>query len=365
MHFCFRVDASREMGTGHLMRCLTLAESLLKQDNARVTFLCRHMPEEFQDRFQTLRMDCALLKQKSSDEVSSASDPYWQWLGVTPKEDAKESATVMSKLTHPIDWLIVDHYALDAEWERLVKPFCKQIMAIDDLGRSHNCELLLDQNVPGEGESPYSNQVPEGCLSLLGPAYALLRPQFLEARQKLSARDGTFQRILIFFGGTDSHNNTLKATKAVKSLDLDIDLDIVTGVFYPYLEELQTLCAGDDSITIHQSPDMAQLMLKADLSLGSPGATTWERMALGLPSIVVVSADNQLKVAKEAHRLGALLNLGDDKKMDESCWKQAVDELQKHPERLRQMSEKAMKLVDGQGTRRVADILSLTKSVYS
>lgn len=362
MHICFRVDASKEIGTAHLMRCFTLAEALIER-GARVTFLCRHFPEEFQDRFQIMKMDCVLLNLKGEFKSGETPDPYTEWLGVPPEVDAIDVASVLPDLVPPVDWLLVDHYALDAKWERLVRPFCKQIMVIDDLhNRPHDCELLLDQNLHGEGDNPYSTLVPEGCLTLLGPAYALLRPQFLEARQKLTSRDGSLKRILIFFSETNSGNNTIEAIKAVNTLNPDIALDIVPGVFYPYREELDALCSNLKSTTIHNEPDIVKLILEADLSLGSPGSITWESMSLGLPSVVVVSAENQLKVAKEAHKHGALINLGDENKAGVLDWIKALNELSLNPAILGEMSGNAMKLVDGQGTRRIAEILMLTKS---
>ncbi len=362
MHICFRVDASKEIGTVHLMRCFTLAEALIER-GARVTFLCRHFPEEFQDRFQTMKMDCVLLNLKGEFKPGEATDPYTEQLGVPPEVDAIDVASVLPDLVPPVDWLVVDHYALDAKWERLVRPFCKQIMVIDDLhNRSHDCELLLDQNLHGEGNNPYITLAPEGCLTLLGPAYALLRPQFLEARQKLPSRAGSLKRILIFFTGTTSCNKMVEAIKAVKALNLDIALDIVPGVFYPYREELNALCSDMKSSIIQNEPDMVKLMLEADLSIGSPGSTTWESMTLGLPSVVAVSTENQLDVAKEAHKRGALINLGDAGKITAKDWEKTLKKLFLDPAMLDEMSESAKKLVDGQGTRRISEILMLTRS---
>ncbi len=364
MHVCFRVDASKEIGTGHLMRCFTLAEALIER-GARVTFLCRHLPEEFHERFQTLKMDCVILNLEGDTQTKNPPNQYTEWLGVPPEVDAIDVASVLPDLVPPVDWLVVDHYALDAEWEVQVRPFCKQLMAIDDLHRTHACEILLDQNLQSKGTNPYSELVPEGCLTLLGPAYTLLRPQFLKARQELSTRDGSLNHILIFFGGTDSQNNTLKAIKAAKAFNPDIALDIVPGVFYPYRKDLNSFCADLDSTTIHEGPDMSQLMQAADLALGSPGSTTWERMALGLPAVVVVSAENQEPVANEAHKREALINMGNEKNVTEGDWVDILNSLSTNPIQLKAMSEKGMELVDGQGTRRVAEILMLTKSASS
>lgn len=364
MHVCFRVDASKQIGTGHLMRCFTLAEALIER-GARVTFLCRHLPEEFHERFQTLKMDCVILNLEGDTKTKGPFNQYTEWLGVPPEVDAIDVASVLPDLVPPVDWLVVDHYALGLEWEMQVRPFCKQLMAIDDLHRTHACEILLDQNLQDEGTNPYSQLIPEGCLALLGPAYSLLRPQFLKARQELTTRKGSLDRILIFFGGTDSQNNTLKTAKAAKAFNLDIALDIVPGVFYPYREELNSFCADFESTTIHEGPDMSQLMQAADLALGSPGSTTWERMVLGLPTVVVVSAENQEPVAKQAHNQGALINLGNEKNVTEEDWVDILNNLSTNPTQLNEMSEKGMQLVDGQGTRRVAEILMLTKSASS
>lgn len=232
------------------------------------------------------------------------------------------------------DWAIVDQYELGAPWERRARTFARRILAVDDLAdRPHDADLLLDQNYYANLWRRYAGLVSPSCDCLLGPAYALLRPQFAAARRKRGARDGTVRRILVSFGATDAMQQTAVAMEALRGLNLKgIEIDIATG---------------------RSSAEMAQLMADADFALGSGGVSTNERMCLGLPAAVVATHPLQESSARDVAAIGAHRYLGPASALDPNRYAAAVVELLSEPAALRKMSEEGMRQVDGLGTRRV------------
>ena len=204
MRLIIRADASIEMGSGHVMRCLALAEEL-KKNGFDITFITRAHEGNLNGLISDKGMKVAELSapdSRSAPVGNGCSDDCAEWLGVTQEQDARETINALGK-TIPY-WLIVDHYGLDELWEKTIRPHVKKIMVIDDLAnRHHDCEMLLDQNWFDDKESRYRGLVPAGCTQLFGPEYALLRPEFAEARKNLKPRTGEVKRIFVFFGGAD------------------------------------------------------------------------------------------------------------------------------------------------------------------
>jgi UDP-2,4-diacetamido-2,4,6-trideoxy-beta-L-altropyranose hydrolase len=208
---------------------------------------------------------------------------------------------------------VVDHYALDAIWESVLRTASKKIMVIDDLAnRQHDCDLLLDQNYYINLEQRYKGLVPEHCITLLGPGYVLLRPEFGEARKRLRVRDGKVSRILVFLGGSDPSNITGKILDVLKQLSLqEITIDVVVGISNPNKNVIQRLCRKMQNAQYHcQVSNMAELIKKADIAIGAGGATTWERCILGLPTLTLVFADNQLQTTLDLDAKGVIKYIG-------------------------------------------------------
>ena len=299
MRVLIRTDASVEIGSGHLMRCLTLADQLRSEGSA-VAFGCRDLPGGLFDLLQARGYRCARLL--SAVPGSNAQ-----------QDDADATIEAAEKLfPDGLDWLVVDHYELDATWEHLLRPHVRKLMVIDDLAnRPHDCDLLLDQNYYRDLDRRYHGLVPEQCITLLGPAYVLLRPEFAAARKRLRLRDGSVKRILVFFGGSDPANQTQKAVEALQLLGRpDIGVDVVVGAANPNRNVIQALCDQLPNVVFHcQVSNMAELMLNVDLGIGAGGATTWERCCLGLPTITMVFADNQLQTTLDLANFGAVLFL--------------------------------------------------------
>lgn len=297
-HIAFRVDASFEIGTGHVMRCLTLADALRERD-AKCTFVCRphagHLLELIEQRGHQA---IALHKPEIFLQMQSNNDPaHAAWLATSWLDDAAQTRAALTG--QQLDWLVVDHYALDRRWESLFRGQARRIMVVDDLAdRPHDCDLILDQTY-GRPESDYAPLVPDNCQLLCGSQYALLRPDFAVLRE-YSLRRRTkpvLRELLITMGGVDKDNATGQVLKALQNCALpeNIRVTVVMGQSAPWLQEVKELAAilpWSTRVLVGVS-DMAQLMADSDLAIGAAGTTSWERCCLGLPSVVLLTAENQ------------------------------------------------------------------------
>jgi UDP-2,4-diacetamido-2,4,6-trideoxy-beta-L-altropyranose hydrolase len=258
------------------------------------------------------------------------------------------------------DWLIIDHYSLDIRWEQRLSPFTKKICVIDDLAdREHQCDLLIDQNFYNNPSARYSNLVPKGCSQLLGPEYALLRDQFRDQKKNVNYRDGRVKRIVIFFGGSDVDNFTGKAVAALGELQLrDVDVNVIIGDLHPEKEGIQEQCEALNYLLHVQTDCIESFFSEADLCIGGGGVTTWERCCLGLPTLIVSIAMNQIEIAKDLEMHEGCIYLGDSSVISKEKIKKRVKELIEDPSRICKISKKAFSLVDGLGAKRVLSILS-------
>lgn len=358
MRIVFRTDASLQIGSGHVMRCLTLADEL-RQRGADVSFICREHPGHLCSLIEDKGYPVARLPQAGNGvTATSEDDGHAAWLGVAWEEDAVETVAVIEE-SKP-EWLIVDHYALDRRWEETLRPYVGRIMVIDDLAdRPHDCDLLLDQNLYGEMERRYNNLLSESCKRLLGPRYALLRPEFAAARTGLRQRSGEIKRVLVFFGGVDPTNETVKALQAVAGIrDRQFEVDVIVGGGNPQREEIETLCAADNSFHYHcQVDNMAELMAAADLAVGAGGTATWERCAVGLPSIVTAVADNQKELAETGARNGLHFYMGEALAVSTEQLLTVLRFTLSFPATMQYYSTNCLATVDAKGTGRVVNFI--------
>jgi len=324
-HIAFRTDASNKIGTGHFMRCLTLADGL-KQRGAQIRFVSRHLPEYLRSMLVAKGHEFALLDSVQNDMVLDEL-AHAHWLEVSQEQDAADSIRALSD--HAWDWLIVDHYALDARWESALRGTVSKIKVIDDIAdRQHDCDMLLDQNFYTDMGMRYKGKVPEHCQLLLGPRYALLRDEFRQLQEQVKPRNGPVKRILIFFGGVDADNYTGCAIEALSEIVVSgLHVDVVIGAQHPCSEQIKEACAKHGYICHIQTDKMAKLMSIADLAIGAGGSATWERCSMALPSIISVLADNQSKTAKDLDAAGVLINLGDASSVTKTKLAQAIREL--------------------------------------
>ena len=356
MRVLFRTDASLTIGSGHLMRCLTLARALRLQGH-QIWFACRQHPGHLNTLIETEGFPVLALAEIQTPPVAG----YAAWLGASETEDAAAVQEAIAQnpatATQHFDWLVVDHYGLGATFSRAMRSMCNAILQIDDLAnRLYDCDVLLDQNLLPELAQRYQGLLPAGCQPLLGPRFALLRPEFAGFTPDSRPFPATFSaqspaRLLVFFGGSDAQNFTTLTINALQQLqDCHWLADIVIGQANPHRLLLQQLCAQDRRLTLLvQTPGMAGLMAAADLMIGAGGATHWERACLGLPAVVVALADNQLATTAYLAELGACLDLGHASALTTTRLTTAVSALLADPLRRQQMSTAASQLVSPEG----------------
>jgi UDP-2,4-diacetamido-2,4,6-trideoxy-beta-L-altropyranose hydrolase len=352
MHVAIRADASQAIGSGHVMRCATLARAL-QDAGAQVRFVCRELPGHYADWLRARGFTVALLPAPTAP-LPSGGGQYAAWLGVDAQTETAQCRAALQDA--PLDWLVVDHYALDAAWERAVCPPSARVLVVDDLAdRVHACALLLDQNHHAAGAVRYAGLAPAAEL-LLGPRFALLRPDFKACRAALRPRTGEVCRLLVFLGGSDSADVSSTVLRALAARGGSaLAIEVITGQANPHLDALRALCARVGARLHTQVDDMAARIADADLAIGAAGVATWERAALGLPTLAVSVADNQREIARHAQALGLLRWLGDAKTLGEADWVAAIDWACANPDALRGQSRAGMETVDGQGARRVVE----------
>lgn len=353
MKVAFRTDANSAIGTGHFMRCLTLAAHLVGR-NAQVRFVCRDLPAHLQAMLAAKGIEHVPLI--SGDEVVAGDLAHSHWLPGGPEADAQACRQVL--VEHVWDWLVVDHYALDVRWERAMRSVGRRIMVIDDLAdRQHDCDMLLDQNYYADMQTRYTGKVPAQCQLLLGPRYALLRDEFRELRKQVHPRSGAVNNILVFFGGADADNYTGRAIQALSELKLsEVSVNVVIGAQHPAREEIGRVCTELEYHCHVQTSRMAELMAEADLAVGAGGSATWERCCLGLPALSICVAENQRRQLADAAAAALLYAPLPGEDLNDSL-RVHVRALIDNPALRGLISNAAMQAVDGRGVMRIARLL--------
>jgi UDP-2,4-diacetamido-2,4,6-trideoxy-beta-L-altropyranose hydrolase len=360
MKVIFRVDASEKMGTGHFMRCLTLAEGI-RQQGGDVSFICREHPGHLIQLLQSADFPHVVLPAPPS-QPNLALAGYLNWLGVSLAQDAAETLQAFGSVFP--DWLIADHYALDHTWQAKLRPFVGKIMMIDDLAnRQHDCDLLLDQNLFANGDSRYQGKVPADCELCLGPEFALLRPEYPNQFRMRAPRNGDIKRILVFFGGSDAQDMTGLCLEVLsEDIFASLSVDLVVGANYLHRNQLESKAALRPGTRLFGfRPHLADLMSDADLAIGAGGATLWERMCMGLPSIVISLAENQVLLAEHLAKQRWINYLGPAEAVKPEAVRSAIQTYSHKAEYLR-ISAENRKLCDGLGVEKMIQKLQ-NKSV--
>lgn len=357
LHIAFRTDATRQTGTGHFMRCLTLAEGLLRR-GAKIRFVSRGLPAHLRDMLTQSSIELASLD-GGTEGVATGDLQHAHWLGCSLDQDAQATQQALSD--RQWDWLIVDHYALDARWESKLRGSAGRILAIDDIAdRQHDCDMLLDQNFYADMQTRYTGKVPPACGMLLGPRYALLREEFRTLHERARPRSSPVRKILVFFGGVDAENCTGQAIRALAETDLSgIRVDVVIGAQHSHVEQIKDECARLGYGCHVQTARMAELTAEADLAIGAGGSAIWERCCLGIPSLVFCTADNQRQQLADAARHG-LLYSPDAKDGLKLAIQRHLEALAENAALREYLSCNGMELVNGLGTERVIARLGIS-----
>ena len=293
--------------------------------------------------------------------MNLASD-YATWLGATQGEDAAETSAAVAG--EEPEWIVSDHYALDVRWETQLRAHTRNLMVIDDLAnRTHACDLLLDQNFYPTANERYASLVPPSCRLMTGPTYALLRPEYAQHRCSHPPLRDSLRRVFIFFGGSDPHNLTGAALEALSHPSLrHLMVDVIVGVNNPHRLQLERQAAERPNTALHGPlAHLAGLLSRADFAIGAAGTTTWERMCLGVPSLVVCVAENQRSGAEALAREGMILYLGNEHDAGVGSFVSAMERVVAGVEDLSTQALRGWLAVDGLGAVRVAECLDPTE----
>ena len=354
MKLYIRADASRQIGSGHVMRCLVLADRLRTLRQAEIVFLCRELPGNLIGYIRA--------RGHRAEALPVADGEDFPRLSASERSDAEMAAEAQRTIeclpdsrAGLADWLIVDHYALDGRYEQRVRPFVKRLMVIDDLAdRPHACDVLLDPNFDSERGFRYRGLVGRDARLLIGSQYALLRPAFAAGRPR-ARRDGNLRRLLVSFGGVDATGEIDKALEALAPLlEIGLAATVLAGKANPRARRISERCAELPHVRFYDHvEDVAAHMLEADAAIGAGGTSTWERCCLGLPTLVITTAANQEPLTEQAARHGAVRWLGRAAEVDPGLIREAVMAMIRDPAGLARMSARAMELTDGQGADRI------------
>ncbi|OVE82215.1 UDP-2,4-diacetamido-2,4,6-trideoxy-beta-L-altropyranose hydrolase [bacterium K02(2017)] len=361
MNIVFRTDASHHIGSGHVYRCLTLALAL-KKNGHQVLFVCRqhqgHLIELIKDCYKiTVRV-----LQIDTDWIPKKLIPkHIKWLGADQCKDAQETINAI-KDVGVVDILVVDHYAIDQDWEAELKKHIRFLVVIDELAdRKHCCDVLIDQTVWGHPHQVYKKLLPSHCLSLIGPKYAMLRSMFYEIRNNFvqSSVKNKKLKMLIFLGAADLSDVPLKLMTVCKILASEpIEIHFILNEKSKHYEQVKKLSQLQNNL-IHYSyvDDMAKLMSQMDVYCGSGGTITWERCCMGLSGVVFSIAENQYGFSKTMGDKGYHFFLGRESELEAQ---EIVDALKNYWTNLDiklEMETNSFGLVDGLGASRIQEHL--------
>ncbi|WP_051710310.1 UDP-2,4-diacetamido-2,4,6-trideoxy-beta-L-altropyranose hydrolase [Andreprevotia chitinilytica] len=339
MNIVFRADSGLSVGSGHLVRCLTLAQRF-KARGATIRFIGRDLPGAQHALVEQAGFGFDLLSQEQGDAEAC---------GALLANDR-------------IDVLIVDNYALDADWEQRFRGRVGCLAVIDDMAnRRHDCDVLIDQNFHVDAAARYAGLLPDDAQTLFGPHYALLRPEFAAARATTAPRQGKLERVVVFYTGGDDQGETMKALAGLAAwrssfATASLAVDTVVGAAHPQRSDVEEFCRRYGWRCHCQIDYMARLMAQADLVLGAGSSASWERCAVGAPALVTILSDNQAELTAALAEQGAIRSLGWAHTLRSDDYAEALAAL--NEQALTAMSERAWSLVDGNGSERVCQALT-------
>lgn len=331
----FRVDGSAEIGIGHVMRCITLAEELSRRN--------------FRPVFCTKPIDRLLVNEILEKDFEVSEIP----IVANPKEDAGYLMLAVQKYGARV--VILDGYNFNSYYLKQIRKDSGLLFSIDDIAQTYYCsDIVLNQNINATSRM-YSGKVSKGTKLLLGVDYAILRPEF----KRLHIHKRSFNKvnnILVTFGGADRDNQTPKVLKALEKVRADFHITVVSGISNPNKDSIRDyVTSSNKSIEVFDNAkNMGELMLNADIAISSGGSTAWELCCLGLPTLQIILAENQEGAAEELDRREVTVNLGWHERVSEDDIVATVEELINNAEKRSRMSCNGRSIVDGRGAERVA-----------
>jgi len=333
LNIAFRVDASADIGIGHLMRCLALSEELSKRGHS-----------------------CFFVSKTDNDELISKIEKNNEFFQIDSTADLEEDAGSLIKFSNEknIDWIITDHYGIDTDYIKNIKGNDIKVLSVDDTSQIHYfSDVVLNQNI-GSEKLKYSSE--KDTKFLLGPKYAILRDQLLVIDNKKGSNE--VKKILIMIGGTDKDNLILKIMKFLKSFN-NLEFLIVIGPLNPHFDEIKKYIKENGlNARVIKSPDnMTDLYLESDIAISAGGSSCYEFAYFGIPNIIVVIADNQLNIANELDKQNISIYVGKKEELNSENLKNKFKELIDNSSLRKKLSENGKKLVDGKGKQRIVDFM--------
>jgi UDP-2,4-diacetamido-2,4,6-trideoxy-beta-L-altropyranose hydrolase len=335
-----RADGSEQIGTGHVMRCLALAEAW-RDRGGTVVFALASASEALEKRLKSEGMETAVLS-----------------VAAGGKGDARKTAALARK--RDASWVVVDGYAFDDRYLESVRGAGLQLAVVDDNGilDRYAAEMVINANLHAD-EHLYRRRNRNACL-LLGSRYALIRREFRERRVRRRRFSARPCRILVTLGGADVLGLTPMAIRALRNLlPTEIDVRAVVGPSNPGFERCreEMSAASYRGEVIPAATNMAEQMAWADVAVAAAGSTCWEMASLGLPAILIVTADNQAPIAASLHKAGIAVSLGRSGRALDARIAAAVKNLCADAALRRDMSRRGRRLIDGRGAERIAQVL--------
>jgi len=344
MTLLIRTDASEVIGTGHVMRCIALAQAWMAR-GGRATFALATCASGLDARLQSEGLEVIYLPVKPGST-----------------DDAVHTVDLAQQLD--VRWIVVDGYHFSADYQRVIKAAGVRLLFVDDYGHAEHyyADLVLNQNSYASKEL-YASREPYSRL-LLGTHYTLLRREFWPWRGWQRAIPAVARKILVTLGGSDSGNVTFTVLQALRRLKQpDLEIRIVAGPANPHryvlLEEVERVPGAMHLLT--QVTDMPELMAWADLAVSAAGSTCWELAFMGVPLVAIIVADNQQYIAESMAQANVALNAGWYTDLSSVALAAAVTNLLAAPDMRRRMSDRGRMLIDSLGAQRVADLLDMVE----
>jgi len=361
--FIIRADFAEHIGIGHAMRCLAFAEWAVEL-SIKPILLSKQHSEFINKKIKSLGGELVILP--PTKKKSTTTYPHSSWLECTELDDANVSATEIHKLMREYNiaplFIMLDHYAIAAPWERELEKIAP-LLVIDDLSdRPHDCTWLIDQTF-GKTRLDYKKLIPDRTETFIGSDYALLRKEFTNIHStNIEIDTNSTIKILVTLGGIDKANDTKKIVEYLLSnlfIKKHIKLTLVTSSSNPHISQLEELASSTINIElIIDSNNIAQLMNRHDLCIGAAGSTSWERCAMSLPTITLVTAENQREIAKNLANNKAIINLGDIAQLTKETLIKTVLVLMNNKEALNALAINSRKICDGKGAARILACIS-------
>lgn len=360
MKVAFRVDAGTFIGGGHLSRCITLAKALKIRGISQCYFILKAHQGNFATSIINLGYEVKVLPLEFVPNYTSGN--YHDWVGGNIKNDAALTLDYLKQNNFTDnDWLVVDHYGLDIHFEKIIAKHTINVGVIDDLAnRNHHCKFLVDQTC-GRQAVEYNQLVSNDTRIMAGQYFSILRPEFTTLRKEAEKHRDNFnkiKKIFVNFGSTDPTNMTSQFidTMNKSSRFNNVEIIVAVGSNTPHLKKIQNSAANfSGNINLYiDAANMSELMIQADVAIGAAGATTWERCALGLPTVIIKTAENQHTVITRIINFGVVV-LHDINKADQ------LDELTKHltyiENNYADMSNKCFNLIKTDGVISIVDYM--------